>query len=78
VTATDRGRRWYACPRCGNAKAGKEPGAGRITAERVGSLRATYDPPIRHPRLDVRAAIDFEDWRLTCPCGNVWTVERET
>jgi hypothetical protein len=58
-------------------KAGKEPGEGRITAERVGALRVTYSPPVRHHRLGLCAAITFEDWRLTCPCGNAWTVERE-
>jgi hypothetical protein len=75
VTA-ERRRRWCACPRRGNMKAGREPGVGRITAERVGSLRVTDDPPVRHHRLGPRDHLTFEDWRLTCRCGNVWTGER--
>jgi hypothetical protein len=70
--------RWWRCPRCGNDRAGWGPGAGRIIDERRGSLRVTYRTPVLHHRLGARAAITFEEWRLTCPCGHAWTVTRET
>jgi hypothetical protein len=69
----DRRWRWYRCPNCQNA----EPGAGRVTGERLRVERVTYRPPVLHSRLGRRDAITVETRRLTCPCGHVWEATRE-
>jgi hypothetical protein len=73
----DRRWRWWRCPTCGNVKAGKRPGGGRIVGERLTSLRAAYAPPIHHPHLGVRDALTIEVWELRCPCGHAWGATRE-